>query len=151
VVSGGLGFVGVDQVAEFLGGLEVGDALGGDFDALAGFGVAPDAGVALADAEGAKAANFDLVSALQGAMTEPKMVSTITSPSRRVRSPRPVTFSTRSAFVMSSRPPLTSITGFCFRKRQKNEPPTELRPLLINKMGKKRRAGPGGVEAQIGL
>src|SRR5260370_6270870 len=34
------------------------------------------------------------------------MVSTITSPSRRVRSPRRVTFSTRSAFVISSRPPL---------------------------------------------
>jgi len=51
VRSGGLGFVRVYQVAELLGGLEVGDALGGDFYALSGFGVAPDAGVALADAE----------------------------------------------------------------------------------------------------
>ncbi len=41
-------------------------------------------------------------------MTDPKMVSTITSPSRRVRSPKPVTFSTRSAFVISFRPPLTA-------------------------------------------
>ena len=50
-VLGAAGFAGVDQVAEFLGGLEVGDALGGDVDALAGFGVAANAGIALANAE----------------------------------------------------------------------------------------------------
>jgi len=58
--------VGVDGVAEFLGGLEEGDALGGDFHLGTGFGVASDAGVALAGAEAAEAADFDLVSGFKG-------------------------------------------------------------------------------------
>ena len=59
-------FAGVDEIAQLLGGLEVGHALGGDFDAFAGLGVAADARIALPDAEGAEAADLDLVAALQG-------------------------------------------------------------------------------------
>jgi len=64
--GGALGSAGVDGVAELLGGLEEGDALGWDIDSLASLGVAADAGVALACAEAAKAADFDLVAGFEG-------------------------------------------------------------------------------------
>src|ERR1700761_4389374 len=64
--SGSSSFVWVDQIAQLLGGLEVGNAFCRDFDAIAGFGIAADAGIALPDTEGAKAANLNLVSRLQG-------------------------------------------------------------------------------------
>src|SRR5580698_11442833 len=56
---------GIDQVAQLLGGLEVRNLLGRDLHALASFGIAPDAWIALANAERAESANLDLVSALQ--------------------------------------------------------------------------------------
>ena len=59
------GFLGVDQVAKLFGRLEVRHTLGGDFHLLAGFGVPPDARIALANAEGAEAADLDLVAALE--------------------------------------------------------------------------------------
>src|ERR1035437_1949802 len=59
------GLTRVDQVAQFLRRCEVGHAFGRDIHTLAGFGIASSAGVALADAEGPEAANFDFISALQ--------------------------------------------------------------------------------------
>src|SRR5664279_5318208 len=56
----------VDHVLQFLAGLEEGDLLGRNFDAVAGFGIASDAGFALPGAEAAKAANFNLVARAQG-------------------------------------------------------------------------------------
>ena len=50
-VLGAAGFAGVDEVAKLFGGLEVRDALGGDIDAFAGFGIAANAGIALANAK----------------------------------------------------------------------------------------------------
>src|SRR3972149_6471972 len=57
---------GVEQLLQFLAGLEEGDALRGDLDLGAGLGVASQAPAALAGAEAAEAADFDLVVALQG-------------------------------------------------------------------------------------
>src|SRR6201994_2390512 len=57
--------LGVDQVAQLFAGLEVRDALGGDFDLVAGLGIAAGAGLALTDTEAAKAADLDLVAGLQ--------------------------------------------------------------------------------------
>ena len=91
---------GVHGVAQFLGWFEERHALGGHVDALPGLGVAADAGVALARTEAAKAANLNFSPALSAPMTDSKRVSTMISPSRRVRSPRAVTLSTRSAFVI---------------------------------------------------
>ena len=66
--SGGLySLVRVHEVAKLFGWLEVGNTLGGDFDALAGLGVAPDAGIPLTDAERPKTSNLNFVSALQSA------------------------------------------------------------------------------------
>src|ERR1700753_3761123 len=56
----------VHHIFEFLAGLEEGDFLGGDFYSVAGFGVAANAGLALAGAEAAKPADLDLVSGPQG-------------------------------------------------------------------------------------
>ena len=56
----------IDGVAEFFGGLEEGDSLGGDVYLSAGLGIAADAGVALAGTEAAEAANFDLVAGFEG-------------------------------------------------------------------------------------
>ncbi len=53
--------LGIHQVAKFLGWLEEGNLLGGNIDLLAGLGVATDAGVSLASAEAAEAADLDLV------------------------------------------------------------------------------------------
>ncbi len=57
----------VDGVAEFFGGLEEGDSLGGNVDALSSFGIAADAGFPLAGAKAAEAANLDLVAFLESA------------------------------------------------------------------------------------
>src|SRR5260370_5974610 len=57
----------VDHVLEFLAGLEIGDLFGRDLNAGAGLGVASHAGLALAGAEAAKAADLDLVARAQGA------------------------------------------------------------------------------------
>src|ERR1035437_3228935 len=66
--SGGAhGFLGVHQVAQLLGRLEVGHLLRRNLDALAALGVASNARIALADAERPKAANLNLVAALERA------------------------------------------------------------------------------------
>jgi CubicO group peptidase (beta-lactamase class C family) len=57
----------VDQILQFLAGLEERDLLGRHFHALTGLRVAADARLALAGAEAAKAANLDLVAGAQGA------------------------------------------------------------------------------------
>ena len=51
----------VDQVFEFLAGLEIGNAFGGHFHFFAGLRIPADAGISLADPETAEAANFELV------------------------------------------------------------------------------------------
>src|SRR5271154_633722 len=51
----------IDQVAQFLAGLEVRNALGGNIYFGSGLGIAPDARLPLADAKAAKSANLDLV------------------------------------------------------------------------------------------
>src|SRR3546814_7602639 len=48
----------VEALAHFLAGLEIGNAFGRDIDRIAGAGIAPRAGFALARGEGAKAAQF---------------------------------------------------------------------------------------------
>src|SRR5579884_1413437 len=58
---------GVYQVFEFLAGLEERNFLGRHLDAVAGLGVAPDAGFALARTEAAKAADLDLIAGAQRA------------------------------------------------------------------------------------
>ena len=55
----------VDRVAEFLAGLEEGDALCRDVDLFSRLGVTPDPGVALASSEATETADFDLVSGLE--------------------------------------------------------------------------------------
>src|ERR1035441_9515606 len=55
----------IDRVAQLLRGLEERDALGGHIDALAGLGVAADAGVALARAEAAEPSDFDFVAGFE--------------------------------------------------------------------------------------
>src|SRR5215469_12638803 len=59
------GFSGIDQIAELFRWLEVRNALGRDFYSLAGLWIAANAGIALANAKRAKAADFDFVAALQ--------------------------------------------------------------------------------------
>src|SRR4051812_37853072 len=56
---------GVDRITQLFRGLEERDPFGGNVDALAGLGVTTDAGVALAGAEAAKAADFNLVAGLE--------------------------------------------------------------------------------------
>src|SRR5262249_34531632 len=56
----------VDDVLEFLAGLEVRDLLGRHFHASASLGVAAHAGFPLPRAETAKAADLDLVAGAQG-------------------------------------------------------------------------------------
>ena len=61
---GGWGSVGgaaVDEVFQFLTGFEVGDTLGGHFDASAGFGIAADASLALAGTKATETTDFDFV------------------------------------------------------------------------------------------
>jgi hypothetical protein len=53
--------VGVNQVFQFLAGLEVRDLLGGNLDPVTRFGIASDAGLALARAETPEAAYLNLV------------------------------------------------------------------------------------------
>src|ERR1035438_4082519 len=66
--SGGAGgFPGVHQVAQLLGRLEVGHLLRRNLDALAALGVASNARIALANTERPKAANLNLVAALERA------------------------------------------------------------------------------------
>lgn len=65
ICCGRPGAVGVDGVAEFLGGLEEGDSLGWDVYLFSCFGVSPYAGVALAGAEAAKTTDFNLVSGFE--------------------------------------------------------------------------------------
>ena len=57
----------IDQVFQFLAGLEVWDLLGWNFNPRPRFGVAAHARAALARAEAAKAANLNLVTGPQGA------------------------------------------------------------------------------------
>jgi hypothetical protein len=55
----------VDQVFELFAGLKERDLLGGNFDAVTSFGIASDAGLALASAKAAKSADLDLVACPQ--------------------------------------------------------------------------------------
>ena len=55
----------VDRVAEFLAGLEEGDALCRDVDLFPRLGITPDPGVALASPEATETADFDLVPGLE--------------------------------------------------------------------------------------
>jgi hypothetical protein len=59
------GFARVDEVAKLFGWFEVRHAFGGDLNTLASFRVAANAGIALANAEGAESADLDFVTALQ--------------------------------------------------------------------------------------
>ncbi len=63
--AGSGGHRGIYQVAEFLAGLEVGDAFCGNVDFCAGLWITAGPGLPLADAEAAKTANFDLVARLE--------------------------------------------------------------------------------------
>src|SRR5262249_31693772 len=56
----------VNEVLEFLAGLEEGNALGRHFDLFAGLRIASHAAGALAGAEAAEAANLDLLALLDG-------------------------------------------------------------------------------------
>src|SRR5712691_11673062 len=55
----------IEAVAQLLAGLEEGDVLLGDLDAVAGARVAPDAGIAALDRKGTEAAQLDPVAARQ--------------------------------------------------------------------------------------
>ena len=90
---------GIDEVAQLLAGLEVRYALGRHLDLGPGFRIAPDTRLALPNPKGAEAPDFYLVALLQRA-DDGVTVSTITSPSRRVRSPSASTSSTRLALVI---------------------------------------------------
>jgi hypothetical protein len=76
----------VETVAQLLTGLEEGDVLLGDLDAVAGARVAPDPGIPPLDRKGPEAAQLDPVAARQrsGDLAEdsPKMAVTIASTSR---------------------------------------------------------------------
>ncbi len=61
------GFHLIDEVFQFLAGFEVRNLFGGNFDARSGLGIASDARLALAGAEAAESANFDLVTGAKGA------------------------------------------------------------------------------------
>src|ERR1017187_2664203 len=65
--GGGRRDIAVDHVLQFLAGLEEGNLLGRNLDAVASLGIASDAWFALPGAEAAKAANFNLVTRAQGA------------------------------------------------------------------------------------
>src|SRR5882724_2426059 len=65
-VGGDFGGGLVDEVFQFLAGLEERNFLRGDFYFFAGFGITADAAAAVACAEAAKAADFDFVALLQG-------------------------------------------------------------------------------------
>src|SRR5678815_5330842 len=56
----------VHHILQFLARLEIRNLFGGHFDARSGLGIAPDAGLPLARAEAAEAADLDLVAAAQG-------------------------------------------------------------------------------------
>src|SRR5712691_8799613 len=55
----------IEAVAQLLAGLEEGDVLFGDLDAIAGARVAPDTGIAALDRKGAEAAQLDPIAARQ--------------------------------------------------------------------------------------
>jgi len=57
----------IDQILQFLAGLEEWDFLGGDFHAFTSFWITPDARFALPSPEAAEAANLDLVAHAQRA------------------------------------------------------------------------------------
>src|ERR1039458_2439682 len=56
----------VDDVLQFLAGFEIGNFFGGDFDSGTGFGIAANAGLALAGAETAESADFNFISGAEG-------------------------------------------------------------------------------------
>ena len=62
----GRGAGAVDHVLQFLARLEIGDFLGGNFHPRAGLRIAADTGLALAGAEAAESADFDLVAGPEG-------------------------------------------------------------------------------------
>jgi hypothetical protein len=55
----------IDQILEFLTGLEVGDALGGHFNFFAGFRVSADPSIPLPDSKTAEPPDFKLVTGRQ--------------------------------------------------------------------------------------
>ena len=59
--------VSVDHILQLFAGLEERNLFGGNLDAVASFGVAPDAGFALAGAEAAETTDLDLVARAQRA------------------------------------------------------------------------------------
>src|SRR6185437_2033800 len=63
--GGGIRIRAVDEILEFLAGLEEGNLLWRDFDLFAGLGIAAGAATAFARAEAAEAANLDLVAFLE--------------------------------------------------------------------------------------
>ena len=89
----------IDEVLQLFAGLEEGNLLGRHFHFGAGLRIAPGAAAALARAEAAEAADFDLVAGLQRADDAFENVSTTASDSFRGSSVTRITSSTRSAFV----------------------------------------------------
>jgi hypothetical protein len=57
----------VDNIFQFLAGLEKGDFFGRNFDPIAGLGIASNTGFALSRPEAAKATNLNLIARAQGA------------------------------------------------------------------------------------
>ena len=96
--------LGVDELAQALADLEERHPLLGHADAVAGLGIAALAGVAVADAEAAEAAQLDLVSLARASVMLSKTVLTMSSVSFLVRLATFATSSISSALVMERLP-----------------------------------------------